>query len=141
MSLFVVAKIEDEEYAIGIEKVQTIEKILPITRVPQTENYVKGVINLRGEIIPVISLRLKLGLPEKEYDEDTRIVVLKDYDMAIGLIVDNANEVVEIREEDIDRLSFSEGEEEYSKFVSTVGKIKDRVLLILDLNKLLGVGM
>ncbi|MGB9779319.1 MAG: chemotaxis protein CheW [Caldanaerobacter sp.] len=141
MGLFVVARIEDEEYAIGIEKVQTIEKILPITRVPQTENYVKGVINLRGEIIPVISLRLKLGLPEKEYDEDTRIVVLKDEDMVVGLIVDNANEVVDIKEEDMDRLSFSEGKEEYSKFVTTVGKIKDRVLLLLDLHRLLGIGM
>jgi len=81
LSLYVIAKIDEEEYAINIEKVQTIEKVMPITRVPQTESHVKGVINLRGEIIPVISLRVKLGLAEKEYDEDTRIVVLKAYDI------------------------------------------------------------
>lgn len=106
MSLYVIAKIDEEEYAINIEKVQTIEKVMAITRVPQTESHVKGVINLRGEIIPVISLRVKLGLAEKEYDEDTRIVVLKAYDMLVGMIVDNANEVVDIAEEDIDNLVF-----------------------------------
>lgn len=139
MSLYVIAKIDEEEYAINIEKVQTIEKVMPITRVPQTENFVKGVINLRGEIIPVISLRAKLGLPEKEYDEDTRIVVLRAYDMLVGMIVDNANEVVDIAEENIDNLAFSESSDEFSKFVNKVGKIKDNVFLILDLKKLLDV--
>jgi purine-binding chemotaxis protein CheW len=139
LSLYVIAKIDEEEYAINIEKVQTIEKVMPITRVPQTESHVKGVINLRGEIIPVISLRVKLGLAEKEYDEDTRIVVLKAYDMLVGMIVDNANEVVDIAEEDIDNLVFNEASDEFGKFVSKVGRIKDKVFLILDLKKLLDV--
>jgi len=139
LSLYVIAKIEEEEYAINIENVQTIEKVMPITRVPQTESYVKGVINLRGEIIPVISLRAKLGFPEKEHDEDTRIVVLKAYDMSVGMMVDNANEVVDIAEENIDNLVFNEASDEFGKFVSKVGKIKDKVFLILDLKKLLDV--
>ncbi|AIS52506.1 chemotaxis signal transduction protein [Thermoanaerobacter kivui] len=141
MSLYVIARIQDEEYALDIEKVQTIEKMMPITRVPQTESHVKGVINLRGEIIPIISLRKKLGLEEKEYDEDTRIVVLKAYDMLVGVIVDNANEVVDIPEENIDKLTFSDASDDFSKYVSKVGKIKDKVLLILDLKKLLDVRM
>ncbi|HHW56569.1 MAG TPA: purine-binding chemotaxis protein CheW [Clostridia bacterium] len=139
MSLYVIAKIGEEEYALDIEKVQTIEKIMPITRVPQSDKHVKGVINLRGEIIPVISLREKLGLEEKEYDENTRIIVLKAFDMLVGMIVDNANEVVDIAEENIDTLTFNENTEEFSRYVSKVGKIKDKVFLLLDLKRLLDI--
>lgn len=141
MGLYVITRIEEEEYAINIEKVQTIEKIMTITRVPQTESYVKGVINLRGEIIPVISLRKKLDFEEKKWDDDTRIVVLKNEDMLVGLIVDSANEVIDINDDNIDKLIFSERLNDLSRYISKVGKTKDRVLLILDLNILLNTGM
>lgn len=141
MGLYVITRIDEEEYAINIEMVQTIEKIMTITRVPQTEDYVKGVINLRGEIIPVISLRKKLGFEERNWDDDTRIVVLKNDDMLAGLIVDSANEVIDINDENIDKLSFSESPSELSSCVSKVGKAEDRVLLILDLDKLLKTRM
>lgn len=141
MGLYVITRIDKEEYAINIEMVQTIEKIMTITRVPQTENYVKGVINLRGEIIPVISLRKKLGFEERSWDDDTRIVVLKNEDMLVGLIVDSANEVVDINDDNIDNLTFNESSSELSRYVSKVGKTKDRVLLILDLDRLLNTRM
>ncbi|MGB9678647.1 MAG: chemotaxis protein CheW [Thermoanaerobacteraceae bacterium] len=141
MSLYVVTKIENEEYAIKIDKVQTIEKVMTITRVPQTEEYVKGVINLRGEIIPVISLRKKLNFPEKDWDDDTRIVVLKSEDTVVGMIVDSANEVIDINDDSIDSLTFNDNKDEFSKYVAKVGKIGDRVFLILDLKKLLNVRM
>lgn len=141
MSLYVVTKIENEEYAIKIDKVQTIEKVMTITRVPQTEEYVKGVINLRGEIIPVISLRKKLNFPEKDWDDDTRIVVLKTEDVVVGMIVDSANEVIDINDDNIDSLTFNDNQDEFSKYVAKVGKIGGRVFLILDLKKLLNVRM
>jgi len=74
---FVVFKLDKEDYGININKVSTIEQVLPATRVPNTPDYIRGVINLRGDIIPVIDLRKRFGLPPVEDTEDTRIIIVK----------------------------------------------------------------
>lgn len=138
MSLFVVTKINKEEYGMDIEKVQSIEKITKITKVPKTPNYIKGVINLRGEIIPVISLRAKLGMDDIIYDDSTRIVVIKNDDILIGFIVDSANEVIELTDNDVEDISNEEKNiNKNTDYISKIGKKDDRLLLILDLDKLI----
>ncbi|SHG93157.1 chemotaxis protein CheW [Tepidibacter thalassicus] len=134
---YVIFKLEEEFYGININYVQTIEKMTEITRVPKTESYIKGVINLRGEIVPVIDLRKRFNLGIKEYDKDARIIVNKIEDVLIGFIVDSASEVKDINQEDIDYNivddSFSEG------FIKGIGKIEDRVIILIDVYKILNM--
>lgn len=136
MNMFVVTKLGDEEYGIEIDKVQSIEKIMKITRVPKAPSFVKGVINLRGEIIPVISLRMKLNLNEIEFDDNTRIVIIKNNDIVVGVIVDNANEVVEIPEENIDTIDVNSNLYKRESFISRIGKVGNKILMIFDTDKL-----
>ncbi|SHJ43863.1 chemotaxis protein CheW [Tepidibacter formicigenes] len=134
---YVIFKLEEEFYGININYVQTIEKMIEITRVPKTESYIKGVINLRGEIVPVIDLRKRFNLDDKEYDKDARIIVNKIDDVLIGFIVDSASEVKDINQEDVDYNvvddSFNEG------FIKGIGKIEDRVIILIDVYKILNM--
>lgn len=98
----IVFKLGSEEYGIEVDKVQTIERMMPITRVPKTLSFVKGVINLRGVVIPVIDLRGRFSLPETEYTDQTRIVIVGVDDMQVGFIVDSANDVIDIKSSAID---------------------------------------
>ncbi|MBW4837803.1 MAG: chemotaxis protein CheW, partial [Paenibacillaceae bacterium] len=91
----IVFKLGHEEYGIDVDKVQTIERMMPITRVPKTYAFVKGVINLRGVVIPVIDLRGRFGLPEAEYSDQTRIIIVSANEMEVGFIVDSANDVID----------------------------------------------
>ncbi|GJM71448.1 chemotaxis protein CheW [Paenibacillus macerans] len=98
----IVFKLGHEEYGIEVDKVQTIERMMPITRVPKTFSFVKGVINLRGVVIPVIDLRGRFGLPETEYTDQTRIVIVAANDLEVGFIVDSANDVIDLDSDLID---------------------------------------
>lgn len=134
---YVIFKLQDEFYGININYVQTIEKMLEITRVPKTDGYIKGVINLRGEIVPVIDLRSRFNLKEREYDKEARIIVNKIDDVLIGFVVDSASEVKDIEQEDIDYNivddSFNQG------FIKGIGKIQDRVIILVDVYKILNM--
>ncbi|SNX55496.1 chemotaxis protein CheW [Thermoanaerobacterium sp. RBIITD] len=136
MSLFVITKLESEEYGIDIDRVQSIEKMMKITRVPKAPLFVKGVVNLRGEIIPVISLRMRLGLKESNWNENTRIVIIRNNDVILGIIVDSANEVIEIPEENIDTIDVNSNLYKRDSFISRIGKVDKRILLIFDTDKL-----
>src|SRR5690625_5709844 len=92
----IVFQLADEEYALSVDQVGSIERMLPITRVPQTADFVKGVINLRGVVIPVIDLRVRFGIEEVEHGDTTRIIIFYLDDIEVGLIVDVANDVVDI---------------------------------------------
>ena len=85
-----------EEYGVEVEKVRTIERMQPITRVPKTLPFIKGVINLRGIVIPIIDLRERFGLQVKDYSENTRIIIVAANDLEVGLIVDSANDVIDV---------------------------------------------
>ncbi|AFK86811.1 MULTISPECIES: chemotaxis protein CheW [Thermoanaerobacterium] len=136
MSMFVVTKLGGEEYGIEIDKVQSIEKITKITRVPKAPSFVKGVINLRGEIIPVISIRMLLKLEEVDFNDDTRIVIIKNNDIVVGVIVDNANEVVEINDESIDSIDVNSNLYKKESFIGRIGKVGNRILMLFDIDKL-----
>lgn len=134
---YVIFKLEDEFYGINISHVQTIEKLLEITRVPKTQKYIKGVINLRGEIVPVIDLRDRFNLQRKEYDKEARIIVNRIDDILIGFIVDSASEVKDIEAENIDYNIVDDGFNE--GFIRGIGKIDDRVIILVDVFKILNM--
>lgn len=128
--------IGNEEYAVDILYVQEINRMLQVTQVPNSPDFIEGVINLRGRIIPVIDLRTKMGIPKKEYDKNTRIIVVEISGRTVGFIVDAVREVIRIPK------NITEAPPEIvsgnnSEFISAVGKLEDRLLILIDLNKLL----
>jgi len=128
-----------EEYGLEILKVREIIGIMPITAVPRTPEFVKGVINLRGKVIPVIDLRLKFGLPAAEQTDETCIIVVDVGQMEMGVIVDRVSEVLDIAGEDIeDAPSF--GAAVQTDFILGMGKSEDKVTILLDISKVLTAG-
>ena len=128
--------IGNEEFGVDILSVQEINKMTQITKVPNAPDFVEGVINLRGRVIPVIDLRTRLKLSKKEHDKDTRIIVVDIENKTIGFIVDAVNEVLRIP------LNITEAPPEIvtgidSDFIKSVGKLEDRLLILIDLNKIL----
>lgn len=133
---YVIFQLENEYYGLNIESVQSIEKFQNYTRVPNAPKYIKGVINLRGEVVPILDLRIKLKLNPKKVDNNTRIVVTKQEELVIGLIVDTSSEVLEISKNNIDRAP-TNGDDEYKEYIKGIGKVKDRLIIIINLEKLL----
>lgn len=132
---YVIFKLNKEYYGIPIDKVISIEKMQTFTRIPNAPKYLKGVINLRGELIPLIDLRLKLSMDLKEIDKNTRIIVVNDKDIVAGLIVDSSSEVLEIYEENIDEVPSNENVN--LSCVHGIGKAKDRLVILLELSRVL----
>jgi purine-binding chemotaxis protein CheW len=132
----IVFELMNKEYAISVDVVQSIEKMLSISRVPKTPSYVKGVLNLRGVVTPIVDLRARFGIDIKEVDDSTRIIIvtLEDYD--VGLIVDAANDVLDIPVESIEPQPEVVGSVEVD-FISGVAKVDKRLLVMLNLDKVL----
>ena len=132
----VVFQLKDKEYAIPVERVKAIEKVLHITRVPNATNYIKGVINLRGVVTPIIDLRARFELAQQEYTESTRIIIVSVDEMEVGLIVEAANDVIDIPIENIEPQPDVVGTDE-AEFITGVAKINKRLLILIDLEKVL----
>lgn len=131
---YIVIKLGNEQYGIDIKYIDNIVRMQHITRVPKVADYLKGVINLRGEVIPVMSLRLKMDLPEDEITKATRIIILKlEQHGTIGVIVDEVKEVVTLNVDQIEKMAY-DGKEERVNFVSAVGKREEELISLLDLN-------
>ncbi len=133
-------KLADEEYGLEILKVQEIIQMQEVTRVPKTPNFVRGVINLRGKVIPVIELRKKFDMQTVEDTEKTCIVVVQvgkeDHPITIGVIIDEVSEVLDIASDNIqDTPSF--GGNVNTEFIMGVGKIGEQVKMLLDIDKVL----
>ena len=136
---FLIFKLGNEEYGIDIHKITTIiEKEMSIARVPGTPLFMKGVINLRGEIIPVMSLRLKFGLPEDTYSDDTRIIIIKLDEISVGIIVDSVAEVLELDEESTESIANIAGDLSLD-YITGVGKANGRIITLLNLEKLISL--
>lgn len=132
--------LKNENYGIPLGRVKEIIAMLPITEVPKTPDYIKGVINLRGKIIPIMDLRLKFGLEEKEYNDRTCIIVVDilngENKRQTGLAVDAVAEVVDIKSAEIEEMSSSENSDE-DEFIIGIGKVKEKVVMLLDIDKIL----
>lgn len=128
--------LSSEEYGLEILKVREILGMMEITAVPQTPSFVKGVINLRGKVIPVIDLRIKFGMPEVEYTPSTCVIVVEVGGVQMGIIVDTVQEVLDIVEENIeDAPRF--GSQVNTDFILGMGKTGERVSILLDIEKVL----
>lgn len=133
---YLIFKLGNEEYGIDIHKIITIIKHeMSIARVPKTPSYLKGVFNLRGEIIPVMSLRLKFGLPEDVFDEETRIIIIKLDEISVGLIVDSVSEVLELVEDATESIANIAGKLSLD-YISGIGKMNGRIITLLNLENL-----
>jgi purine-binding chemotaxis protein CheW len=133
----IVFALGQEEYGVNVEKVKTIERMLPITRLIKTPEFIKGVINLRGVVIPVIDLRRRFGLPAAEYTDQTRILIVSENDMEVGLIVESANDVLDISSDQVDDPPEIAGgiRAKYFRGVARVGD--NRMLILTDLQAVL----
>lgn len=126
----------EEEYGVDIQRIQEINRMVEVTSVPRTPDFVLGVMNLRGKVIPVINLRKRFGLPDKEKDKDTRIIVVELQGKTIGILVDAVSEVLRIPSSTIEPPpNVVTGVD--ADYIQGVGKLQDRLLILLDLNKIL----
>lgn len=135
----VVFRLDKEEYAVSILQVQEIKRMTDITRVPHTPDYIKGVINLRGSVLPVIDLKKRLNLTLADYNDNTRIIIVKVEDLSIGIIVDAVSEVLTINSECIEPAQSVVGGVS-TDYLSGVGKLDNRLIILLNLEALIGLG-
>lgn len=138
---FLSFQLSKEEYGIAILKVREIIGTVDITSLPRTPDYVLGVVNLRGRIIPVIDLRRKFGLEPKDFTNETCIVVVDcggdaDSSFRVGCIVDSVSEVLSIDDEDFEEAPRCANTS--SVYIDGLAKLKDRVLILLDIDKVIG---
>lgn len=128
----------NEYFGLEIQYVNTIIQLQPITAIPETEDYIKGLLNLRGKVIPVIDVRLRFKQPPLDYNDRTCIIVINVKSMMVGLIVEQIAEVVEISESNIlPPPSIGRIDKGHNKYVYGIGKVGDAVKLLLDPDKLL----
>lgn len=132
----VVFTIGAEEYGIEVNQVQEIIKLLPITRVPKSPDFIEGVINLRGNVIPVVNVHHRLGLEKRENTEKTRIVVVEVQRNSVGLIVDQVLEVLYLSQSAFEPPTVA-GNLTNTAFIKGIGKLNGRLILLLDLDALL----
>ncbi len=130
-------RLGEEEYGIDILRVQEINRIMEITHVPKCAYFVEGVVNLRGKVIPVLDLRKRFGLPVKENDKETRIIVVDISGKTIGLIVDSVDEVLRLPKETIDPTPPMVSTSIDAQCINGVGKLEDRLIIIIDIEKFL----
>jgi len=128
--------LEKEEYGINVLAVREIIRMIGITRVPNTPNYVEGVINLRGKVVPIISLRRKFDLAEAEYDKRTRIMVMEVLGEMMGFIVDEVSEVIRISEKDIQPPPAVVASGIEQECMAGVINQAERLLVLLDLERM-----
>jgi len=125
-----------EEYAFEIKKVMEIIGIMDVTRVPKAPKFIKGVINLRGKVIPIVDLRTKFRMHTIDYTKETCIVVVETSEMVVGVIVDSVSEVIDINMEDIES-SPAFGEEIDVRYILGMAKVNDEVKILINIDKVL----
>ncbi|MCM1048092.1 MAG: chemotaxis protein CheW [Clostridiales bacterium] len=131
---YIVIKLGNEQYGINIKYVDNILRMQHITRVPKVESYLKGVINLRGEVVPVMSIRTKMGLEADVETKSSRIIIIKmEQHGYIGIIVDEVKEVVTLEMDQIEKVAY-DAKDDKSNFISGVGKCENGLISLLDLS-------
>ncbi len=133
---YVTFKIGDEDFAIDILRVKEIIREVEVTEVPKSHDFVDGIMSLRGEVMLIISLRMTLGLPKLEDNNDNRVLVTDLNGVTVGLIVDSVSEILRLSPKDIEPPPHTSGGDK-AEYLKGVGKIGDRLLIILDIDKVL----
>ena len=133
---YIVVRVGNEQFGIDIKHIENIVRMQRITRVPKVQNYFKGVINLRGDIVPVMSLRMKFGLESEDYTNTTRVIILKpEGKEVIGIIVDEVKEVVTLEDSQIDKVTYTPANDNYQYLVG-IGKYNDSLISILNVQSI-----
>ena len=133
---YIVVKIGSEHYGINISLVDNIVRMQKITRVPKVPNYYPGIINLRGEIVPVMSARVKMGLGEDVITNQSRIIILKlELQGLVGIVVDAVREVITLGESEIDRTAQNSRKQD-TTYINGIGKNGDELISIFDINSI-----
>ena len=130
---YIVVRIGNEQYGINIKYLDNLVRNQKINRVPKTQPYYKSVTNLRGEIIPVMSIRLKLGLEDDEFTDKTRIIIVKIEGATIGVIVDQVREVVTLDDDNTEKITRTSRDDAASGYISSIGKSKGELISLLDI--------
>src|SRR5689334_6372532 len=128
-------RLDNEDYAIAITKIQEIILMKPITRIPQVPDFIEGLINLRGSVIPVINLRKRFGLAPRELDDETRTIVVNVHDKTVGCIVDAVTQVMRISRDQIQPPPLGVLAVNH-QYLAGLAKLDDRLMIILDIDKL-----
>jgi purine-binding chemotaxis protein CheW len=134
---YIVVKIGNEQYGINISYVDNIVRMQKIIRVPKAQRYFKGVINLRGVIVPVMSIRLKMQLEDDKFDNSSRIIILKmDQQALIGIIVDEVKEVVTLESADVEKTAYDSKDEKIS-YINGIGKHDGELISLLEISSVI----
>lgn len=134
---YIVVAIGSEQYGIDIHYVDNIVRMQKITRVPKAQSYFKGIINLRGEVVPVMSIRLKMDLPEDNITNASRIIILKiEQHGLLGIIVDEVKEVVTLSSNEIDKI-IHEAKDDKNSFINGIGKHEGQLISLLELSSII----
>src|SRR5271157_3717021 len=128
-------RLDNEDYAIAITKIQEIILMKPITRIPQVPDFIEGLINLRGSVIPIVNLRKRFGLAAREVDDETRTIVVNVHEKTVGCVVDAVTQVMRINRDQIQPppLSILAVSHQY---IAGLARLEDRLLIILDIERL-----
>ena len=132
----VVFELADEHYGVDIAAVEGIIKMQTITSVPHAPSFVEGVTNLRGSVLPVLDLRKRFGMPKTDYTSETRIVVVEMGGNSVGMVVDGVSEVLRVPENAVEPPSPLVTSVD-SAFITGIAKVEDRLVILLDLSKVL----
>ena len=133
---YVVFELGSENYGVSISSVESIIKMQAITKIPHSNDFVAGVTNLRGKVLPVVDLRKRFGLPPEEASKNNRIIIISVNDLEVGMIVDGVSEVLTIQEENVvptPPITVTVD----SSFITGIAKVEQRLVILLDLGKVL----
>jgi purine-binding chemotaxis protein CheW len=131
-------KLGSEEYGVDIAQVQEINRMVTVTHVPRAPQFMEGVINLRGQLIPIIDLRTRFGMPRVEHTKNTRIVVTEVGMKRVGMVVDSVSEVLRLPTDQIEPApEMISGVD--TEYIRGVGKIEDRLIILLDLARIISI--
>lgn len=133
---FVVFGLSEKEYAVNILQVIEIRKLTPVTRVPKSRDYYLGVINLRGNVIPIVDLKKRLGLPVTDYNDNSRVIVIKLNDVVFGIVVDCVDKIVNIDEKTL-KNNLSNDSLIEKRFIKQVVNLDDRIFIVLNLEEII----
>jgi purine-binding chemotaxis protein CheW len=128
-------RLDNEDYAIAITKIQEIILMKPITRIPQVPDFIEGLINLLGSVIPIVNLRKRFGLPLREIDDETRTIVVNVHEKTVGCVVDAVTQVMRINRDQIQPPPLGVMAVNH-QYLAGLAKLDDRLMIILDIDKL-----
>ena len=134
---YIVVKIGSEQYGIDISYVDNIVRMQKITRVPKAQTYFKGIINLRGEIVPVMSVRKRMGLDDDVFTNASRIILKIEQQGALGIIVDEVKEVVTLGADQIDKVAYNKKMDK-DTFINGIGKNGEELISLFNINSIIG---